>query len=314
MQPGGDARHQQRPVQGAELHKGHQPRARGQHQCAQVGHEVQHEGRHPPDRGALQAYRHEGQTDADADQHAGEQLHQQVTVDLRRDLVEHLNRDALLGEGGPGDLHHLAAKAAARDHQEIGNEDHHHRLPDRGGHAQGAGPEVVLDVEARALDADPRHAARCGRRCGALLRRLLQLRRGTLHLVDGRLCAAALRTHRFAHLLRRGRQRLDQGGGVVAQGRGRPAQTTDQRRQQQRSAQRPREPPAFHAVDQRAQRIAQGHAQQQRDDDRAAGAQCEQRGDDGQHRQRQAAHVDRHVQQHALSLCIVGGLGVHDQG
>jgi hypothetical protein len=46
-----------------------------------------------------------GEPGRDAEPDAGDDLHQQVAFDLRADLVERLDRDALFGEARSGDAH-----------------------------------------------------------------------------------------------------------------------------------------------------------------------------------------------------------------
>ena len=144
---------------------------RGDRDGPHVGNQVQDDRGDAPDGGVLQAHQGKSDPGEQAGADARKQLHHQVALHLRVDLVQRLHGDLLLGEPRSRDLHQLAPVGVARGEHEEGEAHHDHRLADEGGQAQRAAPEMRAQVEARRLHHDVRDAAR-GRLRRAAVRRM----------------------------------------------------------------------------------------------------------------------------------------------
>src|ERR1019366_6640711 len=143
---------QQAYVERAELDERNECGSAADENRAEIGDQVGDAGDDAPDGGLLEADGHEGEPGQDADENADCELHEQVALDLIRDLVQRLDRDPLLAEARPGQLDHLAAKGVAGGEQKEGDEEDDGTLAEKGERAERSRPQIVLDVEAGLLD------------------------------------------------------------------------------------------------------------------------------------------------------------------
>ena len=247
-----------------------------------------------PDRRVLQPDPEKREPCRDADQNAGDNLHQQVPLDLAGDFVQDLDGDFLLAERGTRDPDQLAPEGIARGQQKIDEEQHDAGLTGHGGCAQRSRPEVILDVQLGALDLHARHAARRGG-CldSGLVRRPFQLVGGLLHVVDCTGGGHALLAQRPAEVLRGVGQGLDQRCGIVTERIGQGAGAADDPEQQYSRPEGTRNSPLLQAVDERGEGVADQHAQHDRDAHRARPVQHRNDREHGQQRERPAPGVTR---------------------
>ena len=114
----------------------------------------------------------------------------------------------------------------------------------------------------------------------------------------------------MAQLLGHLRQVLDHRRRVVGEPPCAPADGEDDRREHDGRARRARQTPALQRVDERRQRVAEHDAEKDGHQDRTGPVQRVDRGQHGEDDQREAAHIDGHVQQDARRRVRIGARDV----
>ena len=158
---------------------------------------------------------------------------------------------------------------------------------------------MVLDVKPGFFNLHPLNTPIDWRSLGRFVSRLFNLRGRLLHGCQRVVRLAWQGANRVMQLLRGRREQFDQFAGVIAQRVSTCANAAENAQYQYRCAQCAWNPEHVQPTHHRRKCITEEHANQHRNKDSTRPVQREHAGQRGDHHQRHAAHVDRHMQQHA---------------
>ncbi|EEF26946.1 conserved hypothetical protein [Ricinus communis] len=285
------AHHQEAHLQRFELQEGDNAGGDHDQQRAEIRHQVQQAGHDGPRAGVFQADPAQRDPHQQRQRAIGHQQHQHVFLDGAVDVLQDVHGDLLFRQRRPGQLHELALEGVARQQQEEHQEDHHRRLADEAHHAHRTGPHPVHHrqrVRRRGGRGTARGAFFLGAGGG-----LLQLGGHVLDALQGaRAAAVQMLGDQPRQLVAGGRQLVDDGLELALQLFHHHHRAAENGGGDQRGADHARNADAFEPAHQRAQRVGNQDAEQQRHEEITRPLQRPDKGHGRNHAQRQAARVD----------------------